>query len=201
MSRKIIFDFGGVLLKWDPHSLYHSYFNCPEKTQAFFTQTEILQLNREFDRGQPLQTGLENLAQKFPHYREAIFLWQEQWPKSIIGEISGTVDLLTRLHQGGYELYGLTNWSAETFPYALQNYSFFSYFKDIVVSGEVKLIKPDPAIYRLLLERNQLRPGDCIFIDDLQENVAAAAALGIHGIQFTSPELLEQSLLEYGINV
>ena len=199
MSRKIIFDFGGVLLSWDPHSMYHSYFNCPQKTKDFFEETALLQLNREFDRGYPLQLGLEELAQKFPHYREAILLWQQQWPKSIVGEVAGSVEVLTKLYQDGHELFGLTNWSAETFPYALKNYPFFSYFKDIVVSGEVKLIKPDPEIYRLLLNRNQLTASDCIFIDDIKENVLAAAELGIHAIQFTSAELLVEQLQEFGI--
>jgi 2-haloacid dehalogenase len=115
------------------------------------------------------------------------------------GAIEGSVAILERLAEQGVPLYAITNFSAEKFAEARARFPFFSHFRDIVISGEERLMKPDAAIYRLCLERTGLDAGACIFIDDSAANVAAAAAIGIDAILFESPEQLSQALAERGL--
>ncbi|HLX54696.1 MAG TPA: HAD family phosphatase, partial [Aquella sp.] len=198
--QNIIFDFGGVLLEWNPHNVYLPYFNHDEKAMnAFFEETKIKILNLEFDRGIPFDNILNNLAKQFPHYKEPILLWKKSWHKMLGNKIEGSIKILQSLHNNGYNLYGLTNWSAETFPYAYYTHDFFQLFKDIVVSGREKMIKPDPGIYQLCLSRNNLNPEQSIFIDDSLENVIAAKKIGIHAIQFINAEQLSKELKTFGI--
>lgn len=198
MHKNIIFDFGGVLIHWDPNLIYHGYFNCPEKTRQFYQETGIFELNKALDKGAIFTIELERLAQKFPHYREPIFLWRDRWPEMVHGAIPDTVAILEKLHAQNTPLYGLTNWSAETFPYALANFPFLRYFKDIVVSGQVNAIKPEPEIFQILLKRNHLMANECIFIDDVINNINAAETLGFATIHFQTPELLANTLKTFG---
>jgi 2-haloacid dehalogenase len=194
MNKHIIFDFGAVLIDWNPDQVYLPYFKDSEAMNKFYQETEIHILNKEFDRGVPHDHGLKPLAEQFPHYHEPIHLWKTAWHKMIIGPIDGSIAILRALHTQGYPLYGLTNWAAETFPYVYYNYDFFQCFQDIVVSGREKVIKPDTQIYEILLRRNNLNPKQCVFIDDNADNVAAAEALGMKGICFLHPEQLSQAL-------
>ena len=116
----------------------------------------------------------------------------------IAGPIEGTVAVLRELRGAGTPLYALTNWLHETFPVALERFEFMSWFRGIVVSGQEKLIKPDPQIYRLLVDRHGLRPEDIVYIDDNPRNSAAATALGMHGIHFTGPAALREELISQG---
>lgn len=110
------------------------------------------------------------------------------------GEIAGSVQILKELLAKGYTVYGLTNWSHETFPLAFDQFVFLQTLHGIVVSGVEKLIKPNPAIFHLLLNRYKLQAADCIFIDDNALNIESARALGLHAIHFKSPELLRSEL-------
>ena len=193
MYKNIIFDFGGVLIDWDPNAVYRSYFRTEEEMILFYQETSIFESNREMDRGLAFDIALQALAEKFPHYHEPIWFWRDRWPRMIKGAITETVAVLENLYYRGYSLYGLTNWSAETFPYAFKKYSFFKYFKDIVISGKEQVIKPHQQIYQILLERNHLKPAESIFIDDSIENVEAARVLGLEGIHFkTSKHLVDK---------
>lgn len=194
MNKHIIFDFGAVLIDWNEDTVYSSYFKDTEAMQRFYRETNIHMLNKEFDRGLPFDIGLKQLAMQFPHYHEPIKLWKTAWHKMIVGVIEGSVKILHALHAKGYPLYGLTNWSAETFPYVYYKYDFFQCFIDIVVSGREKVIKPDKAIFEIILQRNNLDPRQCVFIDDMAANVTAAETLGIKGIRFENPEKLLQEL-------
>ena len=199
MYKNIVFDFGNVLVQWDPSFIYQNHFKCADKAALFFQETQLYEINKKLDRGASFDSELETLAQRFPHYRKAIFLWRDSWSDMLRGEMSDTVKILERLQGKNYPLYAITNWSAEKFPYARANFPFIKYFKDIVVSGEVKAIKPEPEIFQLLLQRNQLIAEECIFIDDMLENVMAANELGFVGVHFKSAELLEERLKELGI--
>jgi 2-haloacid dehalogenase len=106
----------------------------------------------------------------------------------------GAVEILAELRDRGVPLYGLTNWSAETFPVGRRRFEFFTWFQGIVVSGQEKMVKPDPLLFRLLLERYAIRPETAVFIDDNARNVAAANALGLHGVCFTNPAALRDEL-------
>ncbi len=194
MPKNIIFDFGGVLINWDPNHVYRQYFSNEAEITQFYTETAIFELNKDLDKGLAFDTGLQKLAEQFPHYQEPIFFWRDRWTDMIRGPIFETVAILKQLYGQGYPLYGLTNWSAETFPYVLNKYEFFKYFKDIVVSGKEGVIKPDLDIFHILLERNNLIPEDCIFIDDNLHNLNTAKAIGMATIHFQSAENLSEHL-------
>jgi 2-haloacid dehalogenase len=131
--------------------------------------------------------------------RELIEAWGNRFGEMIPGAIDGTVEVLATLKQRGVPVYGLSNWSAETFPPQRERFPFLSWFEDIVISGEVGLIKPDPRIFRMLLERNGIAPETAVYIDDVARNAAAATALGIHGIHFHSPAQLRFELAQVGL--
>ena len=133
-------------------------------------------------------------SEKFPRYASLIQAYYDHWEDSITGAIPGTVDILHRLKQKGYPLYGLSNWSAETFPRARHKYPFFDLFDEIILSGDVKLIKPDPAIFNLLLNKIRYTAPECLLIDDSLPNIEAANKLGFVTIRFISPEQLQLKL-------
>ena len=136
------------------------------------------------DAGRPFAEAVKELQAKFPEYAEAIQMYDDDWEKMLKCELPESIDLLKELKFMGYGIYGLTNWSAEKIGYAFANYSFFSLFDGIVVSGVEKVVKPDRKIYEILLERYSLKPGECVFIDDNQDNVDMAKVLGINAIRF-----------------
>ena len=203
--ENIIFDLGNVLILWNPDVVYKKFFSSDlTKAQRFYEETGIQKANTEMDRGRPFQEALSELSGKFPHYHEPIQFWKTKWLEMIGGPIEGSVKILESLHAQGYPLYALTNFAAETFfPYIRQNhkYKFLNYFKDIVVSGVEGVIKPDPKIYEILLQRNNLKPEHCIFIDDSLDNINAAQNLGIATIKFTSAEQLIDDLGKHGISI
>ena len=184
MIKNIIFDFGGVLLDWNPRYLYKSYFNNDEEMEHFLADICNGEWNIRQDAGRPFAEAVKELQAKFPEYAEAIQMYDEDWEKILKCELPESIDLLKELKFMGYGIYGLTNWSAEKIGYAFANYSFFSLFDGIVVSGVEKVVKPDRKIYEILLERYSLKPGECVFIDDNQDNVDMAKVLGINAIRF-----------------
>ncbi len=197
--RAIIFDFGGVLVDWNPRYLYRKLFADENAMENFFTEIGFPEWNTEQDRGRAFAEGVAEHSQKFPHHAEMIRAFDERWSESIGGEISETVEILRALKRAGYALYGLSNWSAETFPRVRDQFAFFELFDAIVLSGEVKLAKPDRRIFDLLLEKSGCRAEDCLFIDDSETNVNAARALGFQTIQYQSPEQLARELEQLGI--
>ena len=184
MIKNIIFDFGGVLLDWNPRYLYKSYFNNDEEMEHFLADICNGEWNIKQDAGRPFAEAVKELQAKFPEYAETIQMYDDDWEKMLKCELPGSIDLLKELKSMGYGIYGLTNWSAEKIGYAFANYSFFSLFDGIVVSGVEKVVKPDRKIYEILLERYSLKPGECVFIDDNQDNVDMAKVLGINAIRF-----------------
>lgn len=184
MIKNIIFDFGGVLLDWNPRYLYKSYFNNDEEMEHFLADICNGEWNIKQDAGRPFAEAVKELQAKFPEYAEAIQMYDDDWEKMLKCELPESIDLLKELKSMGYGIYGLTNWSAEKIGYAFANYSFFSLFDGIVVSGVEKVVKPDRRIYEILLERYSLKPGECVFIDDNQDNVDMAKVLGINAIRF-----------------
>ena len=184
MINNIIFDFGGVLLDWNPRYLYKSYFNNDEEMEHFLADICNGEWNIRQDAGRPFAEAVKELQAKFPEYAEAIQMYDDDWEKMLKCELPESIDLLKELKFMGYGIYGLTNWSAEKIGYAFANYSFFSLFDGIVVSGVEKVVKPDRKIYEILLERYSLKPGECVFIDDNQDNVDMAKVLGINAIRF-----------------
>jgi 2-haloacid dehalogenase len=199
-SPVIIFDFGGVLLDWNPHYLYRKLFaDDPAAVDRFLAEIGFAEWNLEQDRGRPFSVAVAELAARFPHYAELVKAYDERWEESVSGSIQPTVDILYALKQAGYKLYGLSNWSAETFRRIRHKHTFMDWFDGIVISGEVKLIKPDPRIYGVLLERIGRRAEECLFIDDAEANIAVADQLGFKTIRFESPEKLANELKSRGL--
>ena len=196
----IIFDFGGVLVDWNPRHLYRREFEDDAAMEAFLTHIGWEEWNLQQDKGRPLAEATELLQRQFPEYHAKIRLFYGRWDEMLKGEIPENVAVLQELKQKHkYKLYGLSNWSAETFPIALERFSFFKLFDGIVVSGEEKLIKPDEKIFRIILERFHLDPKSTLFIDDNRNNIEAAKAIGFSTIHVTEQTDLRQELHESGL--
>ena len=192
--KNIIFDCGGVLVDWNPRYFYRSYFNDDEEMEYFLSNICTTEWNAEHDRGVSFAENISQLQAKHPEWSEAIGMFRTGWESMMRSYIPESVELLKKLKAQGFHLYGLTNWSAETIPVAYKRFGFFSFFEGIVVSGEEGFIKPDLRLYNILLERYQLVPTECIFIDDNELNVTAANTLGIHGIYFTGALSVKASI-------
>lgn len=193
----VVFDLGNVLIDWDPRYLYRKLFpgDVPGM-ERFLAEVCTPAWNHEQDRGRPFAEACALLVAEHPEKRALIEAWATRYDETIAGAIEGTVEILAELRDRGVPLYALSNWSAETFPRAQARFPFLQWFRGIVLSGELRLAKPDPAIYRYLLDTYGLRAEDLVFIDDSPRNVEAAQALGIHALRFTDPAALRASLVE-----
>ncbi len=199
-NTAVVFDFGGVLIGWDPFLLYGPYFNHDRAAmQRFLDEIGFAEWNALQDAGRPFDEGIAEITARFPQHAALIRAYRERFEETIAGPIQGSVEILRALKQQGRTLYGLSNWAAETFQRIQPNYPFLELLETIVLSGEVGLIKPDPRIFQLLLERTGRQAGDCLLIDDAPANIAAAAGLGFQTIRFESPEQLRQELVRRGL--
>jgi 2-haloacid dehalogenase len=193
--KVIVFDFGGVLIGWDPRNLYNRFF--PGQHQAmedFLAEVSFMEWNAQQDKGRPFVEGVAALSEQFPHHAHLISAYQENWRESITGSIEGTVELLRMLKKKGYSLYGLSNWGTETFSIVRHEFDFFNLFDEIILSGEVKLIKPEPEIFELCLQKIGKPANQCLFIDDSEVNINAAKKMGFDTVHFISPEHLKDEL-------
>lgn len=198
--KNIIFDFGGVLMDWNPRYFFKDYFNDDEKMEFFLKNIATDEWNIEQDRGRTLKDGTDILVQKYPEWEKEIRAYYDNWTTMLRADIPENVDVLRQLSETDYELFGLTNWSSETFPYALENYDFFSLFDGkIVVSGEEKLIKPDAKIWELLLERYHIKAEESIFIDDNLKNIEMAKQLNFKTIHIQCDTNLKEELHQFGV--
>ncbi|HXG97121.1 MAG TPA: HAD family phosphatase [Gemmatimonadales bacterium] len=198
--RAIVFDFGGVLIDWNPRYLYRKLFPGTDTAmERFLAEIGFTEWNQQQDAGRAFSLAVTELVKRFPSYADLIRAYDERWEESIAGPLQGTVDLLLPLQQAGLELHGLSNWSSEKFAAVRSKYSFFQLFATILLSGDVKLIKPDPRIFQALLERIGRSAGECLFIDDSEENISTARSLGFEAIRFASPEQLRRELRHRGL--
>ena len=198
--KAIVFDYGNVLLDWDAHRIFRPYFPGGDKDiDAFFAEVGFMEWHRQQDAGRPFSEAIAEFSARFPQYAYFMPDYDTRYADSISGPISGTVEILRRLKQAGFPLYGLSNYPAEKFKLDRPRYEFFNWFDDMVISGEVLVSKPDPAIYHLLLKKIGRPATECAFIDDSLANVTTARELGFTAIQFKSPEQLENELIQLGI--
>lgn len=198
-NRAIVFDFGGVLMDWNPRHLYRKLVEDPEEIERFLEEVGFNDWNVEQDRGRPFTEGVALLGARFPHRAELIRAFHERWKETVTGPIEGTVEIARELRDAGYPLFGLSNWSAETFQLVREEQDFFDWFQDIVLSGEERVCKPEPEIYQILIRRSGRSPDDLVFIDDSAVNVTAARENGMDAIQFRSPGTLREELEKRGI--
>jgi len=193
--KAVIFDFGGVLIGWDPRNLYARFFpDQPQAMEDFLAEVSFAEWNAQQDKGRPFANAVALLSEQFPHRAHLISAYHEHWEESITGTIEGTVKLLHALKTQGYPLYGLSNWSTETFAIVRHKFDFLNLFDEIILSGEVKLIKPEPEIFELCLQKIGRPAAECLFIDDTESNINTAKKLGFDTIHFHSPEHLETEL-------
>lgn len=196
----IIFDFGGVLFDWNPHYLYTRFFNGDlDAVDRFLAEIGFVEWNAQQDEGRTFADAVKELSGRFPHHAHLIRAYDECWVESIGGAIQPTVDILESLKQAGYPLYALSNWSEEKFRLIRPRHTFLDWFDDILVSGAVKLAKPDPRIFAAFLERIGRSAEECVFIDDSQSNIGAAARLGFRTIYFESAQQLQRELSQQGL--
>jgi 2-haloacid dehalogenase len=199
-SLAFVFDFGGVLMDWDARHLYRKYFDGdPQAMEAFLAEIDFAGWNRQQDEGRPFAEAVDVLSRQFPQYASLIRLYDERWEESVRGPIQPSVEILARLKAAGYPLYAISNWSLEKYSLIRPRHEFFDWFEQVLVSGEVKVAKPDPRIYQVFLERTGLHAGDCLFIDDSEPNIEVARRLGFQTIHFESPAKLEAALQFRGL--
>ena len=196
----IVFDLGGVLVDWNPRYLYRPLFGGDDAAmEDFLARVCPGDWNHQMDAGRPFADAVAERQRLFPEHAQHIALWHTGWPQMLRGEISETVELLAALRERGHRLLALTNWSAETFPIARRRFAFLDWFEDIVVSGEVKVAKPDSRIFELTIQRGGLDPARTLYIDDLERNVEAARAVGFRTHRFDSPAGLRLELQRHGL--
>ena len=194
----IIFDFGGVLIDWNPRYMYRDEFEESSEMEHFLNEVCTDDWNLQQDKGRTLAEGTRILQDNFPEHALKIQLYYDQWEKMIKGDIPQNVAVLQKLKEK-YKLYGLTNWSAETFPIVFKQFSFFTLFDGIVISGEEKLIKPDKKIFELMLERYHLEAKNSLFIDDNIHNIRAANEMGFKTIHVQEKTDLKTELHALGL--
>lgn len=203
MTKKIdtiIFDLGAVLIDWNPRYLYRKIFKTEDEITWFLENICTSEWNDEQDAGRSFQEATEVLLKKHPDWEVPVRAWYDRWHETIQGPITGTVDILRNIRDAKtYRLYALTNWSAETFPWALENFEFLHWFEGIVVSGVEKMRKPFPEFYQILFDRYNVDPRSSVFIDDNIKNIESGKKLGLTTIHFKTPEQLSEDLKELGI--
>lgn len=196
----VVFDLGGVLIEWDPRHLYRKLFPGDEAAmEQFLAEVCTHDWNRCQDAGRSFAEGARLLKAEHPDKAELIDAYGTRFDEMMAGPIDGAVEILAELRDCDTPLYGLTNFSSETYQPAFERFGFLRCFRGILVSGEVKLIKPDPRIYKMLIERFGLDPRRTVYIDDIEANVAAARPFGIHAIHFTTPAALREELVALGL--
>ncbi|HEX6338720.1 MAG TPA: HAD family phosphatase [Jiangellaceae bacterium] len=201
MPSKVVFDLGGVLIDWNPRYLYRTLLPSEEAVEQFLAEVCTPEWNAAQDAGRSWSVAVAELTRQFPDRAELIRAYDERWWETIGGEITGTVDVLRSLRGAGVRLYALTNWSSEKFDFTYPRFEWLSWFAGIVVSGKERVVKPDPRIFRILLDRYDISPADAVYIDDARHNVEAAAAHGLRSLHFTSPEQLRADLAALGLPV
>ncbi|WP_286192185.1 HAD family phosphatase [Roseomonas genomospecies 6] len=196
----VVFDIGHVLIEWDPRNLYRELFDGYEDLmEDFLDNVCTLAWNLEQDRGRPWDEAVAVLTAEHPDCRELIRAYHERWEEMVPGPVAGTPDILMELKQRGTPLYSITNFSSDKLALTRRRFDFLNVFDGMIVSGDEKLVKPDPAIFRLLLDRYGLRAADCFFIDDSPANVEAARNIGMTAHRFSGAASLRTELEELGL--
>ena len=201
MSRfdTVVFDLGGVLIDWNPRYLFRQLSDDAAAVEHFLAEICSPEWNERQDAGRNWAEATAVLVAQHPQYAAWIEAYHARWHEMLGGPIAGSVAVLDELRGRGVPLYALTNWSQETFPVARRRFDFLQWFAGIVVSGEERLVKPDPEIFRRMLARFGLQPARTIYIDDAPRNVAAACRLGMHGLLFHDATRLRTQLDEAGV--
>lgn len=195
----VVFDLGGVLVDWDPRHLYRQLFDDDEDMERFLGEICTLEWHVAHDLGHDVARSCAELAEQHPDHAELIRAWAERSEDMIGGVIEGTVSILKTLKDAGVPCYALSNMERDTFPVRQDRFEFMRWFDGYVISGLEGVVKPDPRIFELLIERFALEPSRTVFIDDSPANVHAARRTGLRAVRFVSPDDLRSELVRLGL--
>ena len=191
--KTIIFDLGGVLVDWNPDYVFKTIFDNEEEMKWFYENICTPHWNEEQDAGRPIEEATEQLVKEFPDHEHNIRAYYGRWEEMLHGPIHDTVEIFAELKASDkYKLLALTNWSAETFPIALERFDFLHWFHGRVVSGEEKTRKPFLDIYETIIRRFNVDPHSAVYIDDNERNLHPARELGMYTIHFQDPAQLRK---------
>jgi 2-haloacid dehalogenase len=196
----VVFDLGGVLIDWNPRHLYRSMFDNEDEMEAFLGSVCTMEWHYQHDLGRSMSETLPELVAQHPEHEAHILAWARE-DEMIAGAIEPTVAILRELCDRSVPCYALSNWPHESFARQRDRFSFLAWFSGIVVSGSEGVAKPDPAIFRLLLDRYHLDPASTLFIDDSATHVRAACEVGMRVHRFTTAEALSRELAALGLLV
>jgi 2-haloacid dehalogenase len=198
----VIWDFGNVLIDWQPHAAIAAGVG-EEEASRFLTAADFhfVDYNLGPDSGQSWEDAEAAVRRTHPHWVPHALAYRAHFEHSLAGEVPGTPDLVRELSEHGVPQWGLTNWSDELYPHAPRLFDFLGLLDDVVVSGTEGFAKPDPAIFEIAVARTRLSAADLVFVDDKEPNVAAAIELGLDGIHFTGADDLRVALRDRGLPV
>lgn len=199
MIRAVVFDVGRVLVQWDLRHLFAKLIDDPEELEWFVTHVVTPEWHFQHDAGRPLAEMLPELKAEYPAYTAHIDAYATRFNETIPGPVPGSFEIVEELAARAVPLYAITNFGSEFWLQFRSRYTLFDHFRDIVVSGDEKLLKPDPAIYRLALARFGLAPGEGLFIDDNLPNIVAARENGFQGHHFVDAPTLQAELVKLGL--
>ncbi|MGL3822011.1 HAD family hydrolase [Sphingopyxis sp. R3-92] len=194
----VIFDVGRVLFDWDLRHLFGKLIDDGDELESFVTTVVTPEWHFQHDAGRPLAEMLPELKAEFPQHEALIDAYATRFNETIPGAVPGSLELVERLDAAGMPLFAITNFGHEFWEGFRPTQPVFDRFRDIIVSGTEKMIKPDPAIYALAIERFGIDPAGALFVDDVAANVAGAESLGIAGHQFRDAATLERELIARG---
>jgi 2-haloacid dehalogenase len=198
----VVFDLGGVLIDWNPRHLYRKIFKDADEAEKFLKEVCTQEWNELHDAGADYEDTIPALVERYPHFKSQIWAYHQRWSEMLGEPIVGTVEILKRLHkQSKYRLIALTNCPADKYTHEIEKYPFLSLFDGVIVSGQVKMKKPDPRIFDLLISQFALNPQKTIFIDDSLKNIEVAKSLRIDGIHFKQSDGLNIELKQRQILV
>lgn len=197
----IVFDIGNVLIEWDPRYLYRQLFSDGDEMEWFLTHVCSNEWNRRQDAGRAWADAEAELIPRFPQFAEQIRAFRARWPEMVPGPIPGMFELLEGLQAAKTPLFAITNFAADTFELTQARFPVLRHFEGIAVSGSLCMLKPEPGIYRWLIETYGIDPNSALFIDDSLANVEGARALGFHAHHFTGKTGLMPALGALGISV
>lgn len=196
----VIFDVGKVLFDWSPRYLYERLIEDDRALEAFLAEVVTTDWHFQHDAGRPFAETSAELIAQFPDHEALIAAWGPRFNETMGAALPGMVALVEELDAAGVPLFAITNYSGEFWhAWRPTQAALFDRFRDVVVSGDEKLMKPDRAIYELALKRFGLEPGEAVFVDDNTANVAGAAALGIHAVLFTGADNFRAELQRLGL--
>jgi 2-haloacid dehalogenase len=194
----VIFDIGNVLIEWNPERYYDSQLGETER-RRLFAEVPLVQMNLDIDAGAPFRETIYELARRHPRWSEQIRWWHDRWIHMASPRIEPSIALLRALRRSGIPVFALTNFGTHSFAYAETQYDFFTEFDRRYISGDLGVIKPDPAIYEAVEKDCGLPPEALLFTDDKPENIRAAAARGWQTHLFDGPAGWAQRLVAAGL--